>query len=425
MLIELFGKNFGCFRDEFRLSMLATDIDREMDRGILRIDLDGESEPLELVRCAAIYGPNASGKSTVLRAASALGFLLTASRRFESDEPLYAYEPFQLASSRTKATQLGVQAVIDGRVYEYSVAFVRDRFTHEELSEIGPEGRKQLFTRKEQDVSGDWKEEPQFKLLSEAFRPNVLLLSIADSIAPTLARGIAVGLRQHLSFYDPTEGRWPHSHGGSVAARTLRDEAFAGWLRQQLRSVDFGVEDYHVQEVSQATSFRPKPGEASSDSPEERKTFRLTLLHGSADGEAVPISYRRESRGTQRFVELAPLLYDLRHGEQFGAIFMDEIDASMHSDLLAEVIRQFNCGLRSNEVRRQIVFALHDTTLIDDEARKAILRRDQVYFTEKDDSGSARLYSLAEFKERNVLNLRRRYRQGRYGALPSIGDLSS
>lgn len=425
MLIELFGKNFGCFRDEFRLSMLATDIDREMERGILRVDVDGESEPLELLRCVAVYGPNASGKSTVLRAASALSFLLSASRRFESDEPLYAYEPFQLAQDREMPSQIGVQAVIERRVYEYSIAFVRDRFTHEHLSEIGPEGRKDLFTREEQDVSGVWKEEAQFKLLSEAFRPNVLLLSIADSIAPTLARGIAVGLRQHLSFYDPTEGRWPQSHGGSVAARTVQDEDFAQWLRQQLRSVDFGVEDYVVQEVTLSPGGRPKSREASSESPQDRKAFRLTLLHSSADGEPVAISYRRESRGTQRFVELAPLLYDLRHGEQFGTIFMDEIDASMHSDLLAEVVRQFNCGLRNSEVRRQLVFALHDTTLIDDAARAAILRRDQVYFTEKDAGGAARLYSLAEFKERNVLNLRRRYRQGRYGAIPSIGNLSS
>ncbi len=79
MLIELFGRNFGSFRDEFHLSMLATDIDPGNPRGIVEVPLEGEDEPLRLLRCAAIYGPNASGKSTVLRAAAALEHLLSSS----------------------------------------------------------------------------------------------------------------------------------------------------------------------------------------------------------------------------------------------------------------------------------------------------------------------------------------------------------
>ena len=73
-------------------------------------------------------------------------------------------------------------------------------------------------------------------------------------------------------------------------------------------------------------------------------------------------------------------------------------------------------------MRGQLIFATHETALLDAEAKDAVLRRDQVYLTEKDSSGASRLYSVAEFKERNNLNLRRRYLQGRYGALPALGQ---
>jgi hypothetical protein len=74
-------------------------------------------------------------------------------------------------------------------------------------------------------------------------------------------------------------------------------------------------------------------------------------------------------------------------------------------------------------VRGQLVFATHETGLLDAEAKDAVLRRDQIYLTEKDSTGASRLYSVAEFKERNNLNLRRRYLHGRYGALPAVGIL--
>ena len=67
MLLEFYGRNFGCFRDEFRLSMLATDVDPGSDRGVVEVKVEGEDEPLRLLRAVAIYGPNGSGKSTVLR----------------------------------------------------------------------------------------------------------------------------------------------------------------------------------------------------------------------------------------------------------------------------------------------------------------------------------------------------------------------
>lgn len=133
------------------------------------------------------------------------------------------------------------------------------------------------------------------------------------------------------------------------------------------------------------------------------------------------LDYERESMGTRRLVELVPFLHDLTHGPEGQAYFIDEIGASIHPHLLHAFVRRFNCDTEPESVRGQLIFATHETVMLDAEAKDAVLRRDQAYFTEKDHSGASRLYSVAEFRERNNLNLRRRYLQGRYGALPSLG----
>jgi AAA15 family ATPase/GTPase len=91
MLIELYGQNFGCFRDEFRLSMLATDIDLDSDRGIVEVKVEGDDEPLRLLRAVAIYGPNGSGKSTVLNAAKSLGLLISSTGKPKRNSSRYNY----------------------------------------------------------------------------------------------------------------------------------------------------------------------------------------------------------------------------------------------------------------------------------------------------------------------------------------------
>jgi uncharacterized protein len=428
MLIELFGKNFRCFRDEFRLSLLATDIDRQSDRGIVRVEVEGDDEPLALLRCVAIYGPNASGKSTVLDAAAALRHLILKSHQFESDKLLDPYEPFALGTERGEPVTLGAKAVLGGAVYEYGVMFDRSSVQREWLLRLGPADDETLIDRTGQGVSGAWVQDDRFALITKDFRPNALLLSLADSLAPGLARHIAVDLRRFLGDGVPDKLFGWGSGSEWAASRAQRDRRFHDWLLAQLRSADVGVVDLQVEEeeprslmqlVEYIAALRANSDEFSGR--QAQVLYRLALLHGGEEGP-VPLPFERESHGTRRLVEMAPWLYFLAHGEYLRAYFVDELDASMHPVLLDGIVRNFNCGVDPDKVRGQLVFTAHETSLMDDEAKWSVLRRDQVYFTEKESSGAARLYSLAEFRERNNLNIRRRYLQGRYGALPALGN---
>lgn len=429
MLIEFSGRNCGCFREDFRLSLLAADIDPGSDRGIVKVPIEGE-EPLRLLRAIALYGPNASGKSTLLRAAGAMSELIGTTQGLTSDAPLTQYEPFLLGPQRDQPSTLAAKAVIDGRVYDYSISFHRAAVTAERLVRWGSdESPETLLDRNDQGVAGSWTTDPQFQLLTTEFRPNALLLSLADSIAPNLAKGIAVSLRSLLHHAD-TLPHDPLVSSVRVARRVREDPAFNDWLLSTLKAADIGVVDIQIERFramhwvrEPSSGLEALVGDVGSFSPRLRPTRGLGLVHHAVDGPA-SLPYAKESLGTQRLVAWAPLLYDLAHSKEPKAAFIDELDASMHPLLLRSIVEHFNCEIPPDKVHGQLIFTTHETSLIDDEAREAVLRRDQVYFTEKDAHGAARLFSIAEFRERNNLNLRRRYLQGRYGALPAIGTLT-
>jgi len=128
--------------------------------------------------------------------------------------------------------------------------------------------------------------------------------------------------------------------------------------------------------------------------------------------------------GTQSFLELAPIIYSLANCKKPICYFLDEIEQSLHPTLLRGMLDHFNCQMPMDKVHGQLIFSTHETSLIDAEAKNAVFRRDQIYLTDKDASGAARLYSVAEFNERNNLNIKKRYLEGRYGAIPTVGPFS-
>jgi energy-coupling factor transporter ATP-binding protein EcfA2 len=425
MLIEFFGENFGCFRDKFRLSMLATDIDPDSGRGVTSAKVTCDPEPLRLLRAAAIYGPNASGKSTLLRAARALQGLIMRAARFRSDEEMPFYEPFAGGDKDGQPVRLGIKAVIDGAVYDYEISFKEREVLSEQLEQQFVDRTAVLFNRQGADVSGEWTSDEQFGLIAKEFRANALLLSLADTLAPTLARGIAPSLGRLLRFFDGSNPSRIFSPFTPPAARLASQNlAFKQWLLQQLQAADVGVTEVAIKrerriEHNQGVLFEEVENDDESNTGGQPLRHRLAFKHTGPHGLfAVP--YEDESFGTRKIVELSPILFSLFSEQSPRAAFIDEIGASLHPTLLTALIRHINCETRAGPVHGQLIFATHETSLIDDEAKNAVLRRDQVYFTEKDALGVARLYSLSDFQERQNINIRKRYLEGRYGAIPSL-----
>jgi AAA15 family ATPase/GTPase len=124
-----------------------------------------------------------------------------------------------------------------------------------------------------------------------------------------------------------------------------------------------------------------------------------------------------ESDGTQRLLNLLPALYFAQNAS--GVYFIDEIDRSMHPVLVRKLFEFFLKSCAGE--KRQIIVTTHESNLLDLD----LLRRDEIWFVEKDQSAGTRMYSLTDFKVRKDLQIRKGYLEGRFGGIPFLGDLDA
>jgi uncharacterized protein len=143
--------------------------------------------------------------------------------------------------------------------------------------------------------------------------------------------------------------------------------------------------------------------------------LRLEAAHKTNSGEVAPLDLQDESDGTRRLLELLPALHGLRQGGQ--VYFIDEVDQSLHPMLVRSFLEYFLNSCEGDH--RQLIMTTHESSLLDQE----LLRRDEIWFAEKDAAGATSLYSLLDFKVRNDLEIRKHYLQGRFGAVPFLGGV--
>jgi AAA15 family ATPase/GTPase len=145
--------------------------------------------------------------------------------------------------------------------------------------------------------------------------------------------------------------------------------------------------------------------------------MRLRIKHRSEDGNLVDFSMEEESEGTQRLIHLVPSLFILKQDSEI-VVFLDELDRRLHPLLSRYFVETaINCRAKGN----QLVFTTHDTNLLDLD----LLRRDEIWFIEKDSQGASSCYSLAEFKIRPDLKIEKGYLNARFGAIPFLGDIQN
>jgi uncharacterized protein len=189
----------------------------------------------------------------------------------------------------------------------------------------------------------------------------------------------------------------------------LRDEneTLSAKFLAMLRNADVGIED--VRAVRNET-----------DEPNRFSRVRFQLKHKSSHSDAwLPLE--EESQGTQKLFHMAlPVLQSLRDG---AVLIIDELESSLHPSLAQEIVKLFN-DPDKNPCNAQLIFTTHDTNLLGTTLGEPVLRRDQVWLTEKDPEGATVLYPLTDYKPRKSENLERGYLQGRYGAIPFLGKFA-
>ncbi|WP_214108717.1 AAA family ATPase [Acrocarpospora catenulata] len=411
MLIRFEVANFRSILDAVELSMVAIDRDRDAARPIPNL---GES----LLPVAAIFGPNASGKSNIIAALTWLRTAVRDSLRFWDDE--IPVEPFAFSAGEHRPSEFAVESVISGVRFEYLLELDRREVVYEALFHYPEKKRRRIFERD----GSEFKLQRGLGNLSgtrELLTPRSLALSIArrfdEPLVSDFIRNLLATQTLGLTSHDKRRRdvgahlattRWfendsDHEQLSLPGLEELDSRADRAQALALLRLADLGIDDVVVDEI-------PYLGSDSGASLPSRRR-RVRLVHRLAQ-ETVPFEFSAESEGTRTWYRLiGPVLGALRSG---SLLLFDELDASLHPTLSMELIRLFHDPL-TNPRGAQLIFTSHDTSLLNH------LNRDEVWLTEKAPDGTTRLGALAEFageRVRKSQNLERAYLHGRFGALP-------
>jgi hypothetical protein len=177
------------------------------------------------------------------------------------------------------------------------------------------------------------------------------------------------------------------------------------------------IEDFEQDEISDMVIRLPNGNELLIEQEDDKNYYQIVIqaAHEAIGGRTVSLKLQDESDGTIRLLNLLPALHHLRTSS--AVYFIDEIDRSMHPILVLKFLEFFLNSCESGQ--RQVIVTTHESNLLDLD----LLRRDEIWFAEKDSEGATRLYSLADFKVRKDQEIRKHYLQGRFGAIPFLGNL--
>ena len=426
MLIEFTVGNFRSIRDPIIFSMAAASIHsktKSLDEANTFLTPQNE----RLVKSAAIYGANGSGKSNLIRALRFMKRLVDTSARVIGPEDETGTEPFLLESTFSHhPSMFEAIFVANERQYRYGFELTSEAITHEWLYHVPGEREAMLFDRtfNQFEMSGVFSEGQG---LQSKTRPNALFLSVVAQFNGEISKVVA----RWFGSMDIVSGLADMT-GMRRTQKMLDDPTARQAITDLLRGLDLGFEDIRLEVVEGDDSARPpytgsgtlveRLRSPASRGDESRATWRArsikTIHRQNENGEPIEFNLNeQESAGTQKLFALVGLVVDaLRKGT---LLIVDEIEGRLHTLLTQALLKLFNSS-STNPKNAQLIVATHDTNLLSHE----IFRRDQIWFTEKDSDQSTRLHSLVEYRIRNDERYERNYIRGKYGGIPFTGDLA-
>ena len=427
MLIELKAENFRSIRDEQKLSLVASNYDDTLPDNIIDKPLPGLSS-VRFLKGAAIYGANASGKSNVLLVGKFISEFVTSSATNLKPGDKTGTVPFKLdAQSPLQPSKFEVTFETGGIRYLYGFAATRQRVLEEHLVAY-PKGQPQKWIGRSYNAESkayDWERASanfkHDKALQERTRENSLFVSVGAQFNHPQLLPVFDWFKTGLRYLQLSGGE--EVLGPAFTAEMLQHPATLEKIIQLMKSADFGIASAKVSKKEVPLDVFKKALsaemlaklEADGMLDQLKKQLDIQFLHNGRGIDPVPLGFGSESAGTRRFFSLTgPWLDTLQHGY---TVFIDEIDTSLHPHLVRELLKLL-LSKETNTNGAQIIFTTHNPVLLD----TGVMRRDQIWFTEKTPEGSTHLYPLSEYSPRKDEALGKGYLAGRYGAIPFIPD---
>ena len=400
-LIEFSVENFKIFKKKVVFSMFARKSEHTFDS-------NGEN----LLKTSLIYGPNASGKSTLFQGFTLLrNGIISSANNPEGSTSLY--QPFVLSSIEDKPVFYEVVFAIDKKIFKYNFSILKNEIHTENLSEIlSTKKEKEYLIRTKQNIKVFYDFKSSQDVAEVKTRKEVLFLSAASQWNNELAMQIVEGFKNINVISGPDSGNYRGYTMNLFKTSGNKKDKILDFLKK----ADFCIENVSVEKMKLPEFVRTQMSiVGTKDIPNEVDT--IFFDHNKFDIKGTKIGTAKfnigdESMGTQKFFDvLGPILDTIENGK---VLFVDEFDNSLHPYLTKFILDLFEVNNPNNA---QLIVTTHDTSLLS--CKK--FNKEQFWFTEKDKFGEGNLFSLAEFKtQRNDTEFSQKYLEGRFGALPFI-----
>lgn len=444
MIVSISISNFRSFLSEETFSLVASK----------RLSGSHEGHVIPIPDCkegvlktAALYGANGAGKSNLFKALRYIQKTALAPRKKGSGT---GREAFRFEENSSNPSSFDLQFIAADKLYRFGFKANDQRITEEWLVQVIGSKEKTLYERIT-DENGNVTVELH---ATENMKDKVKALAIVGG--PQNQSFLAT---MHTTLDDQSFGedfggvlKWfkdtltlvaPNESFRALGHTLANDSNFCEFAGKFLKASSTGVDhlealkkeltedelhallpsdviskvmsDFENEEDGTALIRLGEGSELLIERSEEDRFYSITIqaAHVYKTGKLFPLELNQESDGTRRLLNLIPALHELRTG---GAVyFIDEIDRSMHPILAWNFLEFFLKSCTGTQC--QIILTTHESNLLD----LNLLRRDEIWFVEKDMNSSTRLYSLADFKVRNDLKIRNHYLDGRFGAVPFIG----
>jgi AAA15 family ATPase/GTPase len=428
MIVQFLVENYKSFKNETIFSFVGSATTKELeDTNIFY------QNNYKLLKSNAVFGANASGKSNLLNALKDMKRIVLSSFQNALIENYKekSIQPYKL-STETKDLPSTFETVFIINNKQYRFGFeIKDSFiTSEWLFHIPSKIETYLFTREGTKIKINKTQFTEGVGLEGKTRDNVLFLSVCSQFNGSISNGI-IDWFKSLGF---VSGIDDDRYSGYTTNRIKNDEKFKNWINKFISFLEISklsVEDELLEQLNIDELEIPDEKkelklalEALRNLQEKQKTVpKLKSWHNVYNNnniiqETIPFDFHsEESKGTQKLVYILGPIYDtLVNGK---ILLIDEFDSRLHTLLCKYLINLFNS---LNKRNAQFAFIIHDTNVLNSE----FFRRDQLWFTEKDQFGSTSIYSLNDYgKVRNDAKFEKNYLKGDYGAIPYLDDINN
>ncbi|MBO7635463.1 MAG: ATP-binding protein [Paludibacteraceae bacterium] len=395
--------------------MVAAPTIQHEDNSIMHVDTD-----LDLLKIVAVYGANASGKTKLFQAYRFMGKMVCDLATNNKSNWQEEYVPYLLDKDSYKATSsFEASFLMDGIIYRYGYTIDAHKVVEEWLYRQKGEKNTEIFYR---DVTGTHYNktyvrpeviEPLKK--QKMLRDDTLLLAVLAIWNHVLARKV-VSCFFNTNVLSSTAGTGMTGFSIKSLASPMKNN-----IIRFMKSADINIEDMSLREMDVESLPEEVKMYISKDNKRANKYIDgVNTLHKVYDENGISDAFVRfslendESYGTYRLFALsAPIIDTLRYGR---ILFVDEIDNGLHPDILKAIVTLFNTS-EINHNNAQLIINTHNIDLLDD---MHLFKQDQVYVTEKDRFGEARLEPMLKYALNSEVSLGQLYREGRLGGVPYL-----